>query len=260
MIDALWKIEDMRSHMDQFYSLYCGDTPVQNNDGGMKFPHMFLAWYLTKKIQPKFLIESGVWKGLGTWFLEQASPDTKIISIDPFPINRIYTSNKVQYLTEDFATIDFAKLGVDVDNTLVFVDDHQNALDRLVQAKSKGFKRMIFEDNYPADQGDCYSIKKILSGKLFCMDMGGRVSHHHPNPQDKVFVENTLSVYQEMPPIHKTKYTRWKTIWDNYETPDSILTEAELLKYPKIQSELQDYTWLCYIELCQHNNGVECGI
>jgi hypothetical protein len=245
MIKNKWKNSDIKKYIPEFYELY-GNKPLKTNDGGMKFPHMFLAWYLIKKIKPKFLIESGVWRGLGTWFIEQASPNTKIFSIDPHPEYRIYTSNRVQYYTADYSELSF---NVDPDETLVFFDDHQNVLSRIQQSVSKGFKKLIFEDNYPHMQGDCYSIKKILSGEDFVIDIAGNRTFYQARLQDKKYLEDIITVYQEMPPTYIGEKTRWNTDWNLYDTPKCLLSHDEMMKYPDILSEMNDYTWLCYVEL-----------
>ena len=47
----------------------------------------------------------------------------------------------------------------DVPNdTLVFFDDHQNHLERMKEAKFFGIKHIIFEDNYPSNRGDFFTI------------------------------------------------------------------------------------------------------
>jgi hypothetical protein len=245
-IETIWNDKDMKNHLDEFYNLYI-NRPIKDNDGGMKSPHMFPSWYIVKKLQPKFIIESGVWKGLGTWFFEQASPNSKIFSLDPYPHYRIYTSPNVTYLTNDFSTINFKEI-LDIEDTFVFFDDHQNSLSRIDQCLKFGFTKLVFEDNYPFDQGDCYSIKKVLSGKDFCIDQAGNRSYYKANPDDKTFLENNIRYYQEMPPIFKSEFTRWKNEWD-YETPNSILSKEELNKYPEFITEILDYTWICYLEL-----------
>jgi hypothetical protein len=240
-----WTNLDIKNNLNEFYDLY-KSKPISNNDGGMKFPHMFLMWYLVKKISPEYLIESGVWRGLGTWFIEKASPNTKIICIDPNPNYRIYTSKNAIYFTEDFSTLNF---NIDPEKTLIFFDDHQNSLDRIKQCKDKNFKKMIFEDNYPYDQGDCYSIKKILSNKNYIIDSNGHRKLFQKNDSDYNYLIDNISIYQEMPPIHIPEYTRWNNKFSDYENSDQILNEDELLNYPEIISEIKDYTWLCYIEL-----------
>jgi hypothetical protein len=245
-IVKIWDKDDMKSHLNEFWELY-KERPIKDNDGGMKSPHMFPSWYIIKKMKPKYIIESGVWKGLGTWFFEKASPESKIICLDPNPFYRIYNSTTAQYSTQDFSKVEWSKV-LDVNETLVFIDDHQNSLDRVKQCEFFGFKKVIFEDNYPYDQGDCYSIKKILSGKDYCIDNAGSRTYHEANLNDKSFLESVIESYQEMPPIFKEEYTRWKNKWE-YETPDSILLKEELDLFPEFIKETLDYTWICYLEL-----------
>lgn len=116
---------------------------------------------MLKKISPKNIIESGVFRGQGTWMMLQACPDANIYSIDPCLFQRVYINDKVNYYTQDFNLNDWEQ--IDKEDTLCFFDDHQDAYLRLQQMKWMGFKRAMFEDNYPISQGDCYSCKKILS-------------------------------------------------------------------------------------------------
>ena len=124
--------EKMLELIDEFHQLY-QTRPIKDNNGGMKSGHMFPSWFVIKILQPKYIIESGVWKGLGTWFFEKASPNSKIISIDPNPNFRVYTSKKVDYRTTDFTLNSWND--IDIEDTLVFLDDHQNSLERIKFAK-----------------------------------------------------------------------------------------------------------------------------
>ena len=249
MLEMRFKKHDMLKHLDEFKELW-ENRPIFDNTGGMKSPHMFPAWYMMKKIKPKFLIESGVWKGLGTWFLQIASPDTKIISIDPAPQYRVWTSDVVDYETEDFLDIDW-KSKVDPAHTLVFFDDHQNCLPRIKKCKKLGFKRIILEDNYPVTQGDCYKPKKILSQKDYIIDVAGKREMHQSKPDDFKFLMENLKVYQEMNPIFKAEITRWGDEWsgEDYGTPEPLLSELNVLQYQSFYLEKLDYTWICYMEL-----------
>ena len=249
MKNKKWEREDILANLAEFKTLY-KSKPISDNNGGMKSPHMFPAWYIVKKLKPKFLIESGVWKGLGTWFFENASPETKIISIDPEPRFRVYTSDSVEYMTEDFLTIDWTNI-LDPSETLVFFDDHQNCLPRLKRCNELGFKKIIVEDNYPANQGDCYTPKKILSQKDYVIDAAGQVTHFTHNPQHFEVLSNMIDVYQEMPPIFKAISTRWGDAWtdENYPTPEPLLSDGHVLQYKEFSLERLDYTWICYIEL-----------
>tara|TARA_R110000824_G_scaffold329779_2_gene516501 strand:- start:2011 stop:2763 length:753 start_codon:yes stop_codon:yes gene_type:complete len=242
-----WKREDLLEEIDEFNDLYA-QRPIKDNNGGMKSPHMFPAWFIVKHLKPKYLIESGVWKGLGTWFFEKASPNTQIISIDPNPKVRVYNSPEVTHQTKDFLQSDWSHLPKD--DTFLFFDDHQNFLERMKHAHSLGFKKMITEDNYPHQQGDCYTPKKILANRDYIIDQAGRRVLHPKNEEDLEYFKNHVSYYQEMPPLFKSEFTRWGDKWDsNYPTPEPLLDEECKMKYELFHQERKDYTWICYIEL-----------
>ncbi len=242
-----WGRKDLLEAIDEFNAIY-ETRPIKDNNGGMKSAHMFPAWFIVKQLKPKYLIESGVWKGLGTWFFEQASPETKIISIDPNPNFRVYTSDKVDYRTEDFLKTDWSALPKD--STLVFFDDHQNFFERMKHAYSLGFKHIMTEDNYPYQQGDCYTPKKILTNRKYVIDIAGNKTWYDKNDDDLKYFEDNVNIYQEMPPIFKSKTTRWGDNWDDeYPTPEPLLGSGDETKYPVFFNEKKDYTWICYLEM-----------
>ena len=110
---------------------------------------------------------------------------------------------------------------------------------------------MVFEDNYPYLQGDCYSPKKILSKKKYVIDSMGIKNWFEPNEDDyQFFIKNVLG-YQEFPPLFKDNITRWGDDWDNenYETNEPLLSESDVEIYPTFFEERKDYTWICYLEL-----------
>jgi hypothetical protein len=238
--------EDILQHLDEFSRLY-ESRVIKNNDGGMKSAHMFAMWCIVKHLQPSHIIESGVWKGLGTWFMEKACPTSKITSIDPVLNSRSYISNNVTYTTNDFKTLNWDS--VDKENTLCFFDDHQNAFDRIEQCKSIGFKHLMFEDNYPPNQGDCYSPKKILSGSKWVIDVAGNRTWCEPVEEHRQILQECCKYY-EFPPIFKSESTRWGDAWDaTYPTPEPLLKASDSDKYATFWSEKKDYTWICYIVL-----------
>lgn len=243
-----WDRDDLIKHIDEFNELYA-QRPIKDNSGGMKSAHMFPSWYIIKQLKPKFLIESGVWKGLGTWFFEQASPETEITSIDPVPMFRVYTSPNAQYQTEDFLYTDWSHLSNN--DTLVFFDDHQNCIPRLKKCLELGLKKVIIEDNYPPSQGDCYTPKKVLSNKDYVIDSNGRRDFLRKNDDDLAFFEKHVKTYQEMPPIFSSSITRWGDAWDetSYPTPPSLLHNDSKDRYKTFYGERLDYTWICYVEL-----------
>src|SRR6188768_1405013 len=105
--DTGWTYADIRDSIPQFLEIL-KNKPIGNNAGGMKTPHLFATWYMLRKLNPKNVIESGVWKGQGTWLIEQALPGANIYSIDIRLDLREYKSDKVHYFNQDFSTIDWS--------------------------------------------------------------------------------------------------------------------------------------------------------
>ncbi len=240
--------EYLLEHIDEFYELY-PQRPIKENGGGMKSAHMFPSWLTMKTLQPKYIIESGVWKGLGTWFFEKASPNSQIISIDPSPHFQIYKSKNSKYQTLDFLKTDWSF--IDAENTVLFLDDHQNSIERIRFAQSIGIRKIMVEDNYPFCQGDCYSPKKVLSKKKYIIDLNGEKKWYPHDKADYEFLTENMEYYQEFPPLFKDAVTRWGDDWDLelYDTQEQLLKDEDKEKYPIYFDERKDYTWICYIEL-----------
>lgn len=240
----IWEFEDVDKLIEEFLDLY-EKRPIQNNKGGMLSAHLFWVWYVIKKLKPKNIIESGIFKGQGTWLFRQTCPEAKIFSIDPALEQRQYVDKTVTYFTDDFCFIDW-KQYLDMKETFIFFDDHQNAYNRLMQMKWMGFSQAMFEDNYPENRGDCYSLKKVFAE---CGFQGNYIVP--PNTAHANYVKKNIETYTTFPPLYRSEKTRWGDEWDNdtYLTADSILSREKIEKYSVIQEEAKSYTWICYIKL-----------
>lgn len=241
-----WDFEDVKTDIKDFLKLY-ENRPIKNNLGGMTSTHLFWTWYVTKKLNPKYIIESGVYKGQGTWMFRQVCPKAQIFSIDPVLESRVYIDDTVTYFTEDFSTILWNKY-LKPEETLCFFDDHQNAYTRLMQMKWMGFICAMFEDNYPAGQGDCYSMKKVFSQKGFIHNETVVVPE---NEAHSSYVKNNIETYTTFPPLYKNANTRWGDEWNDekYLTELPIFQEFDKEKYPILAQEADGYTWICYVKL-----------
>ena len=277
----LWfNYKSIKEDLEHFREIY-KSRPIKNNSGGMLSTHMFYVWFTAKKINPKLIIDSGTYKGQSAWLLKQACPNAEILSFDIFPDSRQHTTKGVEYLPYDFSQHDWRNHSK---NSLILFDDHQNAYTRLQQCLWFNIPNIIFEDNYPASQGDCYSLKKIFASSGFRSEYfkkGQKINKYKklfskffnkltglPNQMDqfaslaidkndidKYFVGKNLNEYLEYPPLYKTEYTRWKDKWDEdkYPTAEPILgflTEDDFknsLDFYKY--ECKSYTWICYAKL-----------
>lgn len=252
-----WSEEEMKAAIPEFLKLYAA-KPLKNNDGGMNAPHMFATWFMLRKLNPSVVIESGVWKGQGTWLIEQTLPQAKIYSIDINLAKREYVSPRVTYYSDDFSTIDWSMIS-DKKDVVLFFDDHQNELERIKQGAAFGFEHFIFEDNYPAKQGDCYSLKKAFQEAGFrpvYKSLLTKITHLfkkgpaaiEPNKEDAVYLQQALATYYEFPPVFTNDTTRWGDAWteEDYPTPAPLYTQVEQPHLQLFKKEATDYTWICY--------------
>lgn len=273
-----WTRSEIVDSLDEFESIYA-DRPIKDNFGGMKAPHMFAVWFMVKHLSPDLIVESGIWKGQSTWLLEKACPKAKLVSIDLNLGSREYISDRAVYSDKDFIEQDWTEV---TDRSLVFFDDHQNAYKRLQQCDWFGFKHIIFEDNYPITQGDCYSLKKAFANagfepahsqlktasinissnimrmfaKLIALNPPTLKSLYDamkicPNNIDSRMLQKHLEIYYEFPPVFKTSKTRWGDEWDEvlYPTPKPLLEKPTKSTHNVFIDEAVFYTWICYAKL-----------
>ena len=154
--------------LKKFLKLY-KQRPIKNNKGGMKINHMFAFFFILRQLKPKFVVESGVFKGQGTWLIEKALPSAKIFAIDINLNQRTYVSRKAKYLKNDFKYFDEK---FNEKKTLAFFDDHTCHYERILQCKFLNIKHIIFEDNYRVNTGDFNSLKNIFKKKNYLHNPG----------------------------------------------------------------------------------------
>lgn len=214
-----WDDDEIKSCYKDFLSIYT-QRPIAENKGGMRAPHAYATWFLLRHLRPEVVIESGVWKGQGTWLIESACPDAKIICLDLNFGNLAYKSAKAEYINRDFSNVDFQ--WVEKRKAVCFFDDHQDAFNRLRQLKWKGFKVGIFEDNYPVGRGDVYSLKKVNEQvSIHVNDQYSEVENQSIAIAHRNEMLSNLSLYYEFPPLFKTKQTRWGMSGQKTDTQQS---------------------------------------
>ncbi|MDB4893159.1 MAG: uncharacterized protein JWL61_5014 [Gemmatimonadetes bacterium] len=257
-----WTRDDMRAKLETFATLYA-NRPITNNAGGMSSSHLFLLWYAMQALKPKVIIECGVWRGQGTWAIEQACPDAELYCIDINWKNLVYRSTKATYLSKDFEKHDWSH--VPKEETVIFFDDHIDAVARTQAVQKLGFRHILFEDNYPPQDGsDVYSLKmafmhaglkasqhwRAIAGRLIGTRSDRTIT---PNASDDAKLRQVIDVYEEMPPVFTLPVTRWGDAWDNenYPTPEPLLASVTEPWQQVYYDEAQWYTWLCYVRLAR---------
>tara|TARA_B100000579_G_C22770648_1_gene823774 strand:+ start:457 stop:1284 length:828 start_codon:yes stop_codon:yes gene_type:complete len=162
-LNSEFSYKKINSELKNFLKIY-KKRPIKNNKGGCRINHAFAIYFILKRLKPKLVIESGIYKGQTTWLIEKTLPKTKLICIDIDLSQRTYISKKAKYSDIDFKFHDFSKIPL---NTLVFFDDHVNHLERIKEASFFKIKNIILEDNYNNKGGDFQTIKQLFENHKF---------------------------------------------------------------------------------------------
>jgi hypothetical protein len=131
-------------------------APFQNREG-LRGVSAFALYWFGKRAQPTAVFAVGVWKGFGTWIIEQAAPEAEVFCFDPlfflepylrsWKVGKTYRSERAHYSSQDFSCAPIGDMAAGHPRALAFFDDHQNKLPRLLQSQAAGIKDVVFDDN-----------------------------------------------------------------------------------------------------------------
>jgi len=130
----------------EFFVLY-QDRSQTDNTHGSGFHNAFWIYLFVRALNPSLIVESGVWKGHTTWLLSNACPKADLYGFDLNLKKVEYDDLNAQLFEQDWKTYQFPEFNPE--NGLVFFDCHVNHAQRLIEAKAKGFKHILFDDNPP---------------------------------------------------------------------------------------------------------------
>ena len=132
--------------VQDFFEIYRHREKTENTHGS-GFHNAFWLYTIASILKPELIVESGVWKGHSSWLLAQACPDADKYGFD-ISLNKLeFPDLDVQMFEQDWQ--DFIFPAFDPDKSLIFFDCHINHAQRLIEAKAKGFKHILFDDNPP---------------------------------------------------------------------------------------------------------------
>jgi hypothetical protein len=138
--------ETIAEHVAEFRRLYAG-APITQNNYGMNFPGGLALFVISRCLNPKIIVESGVYRGLSSYLLAKAAPTARIAAFDP-RLNEVqYRTPRVAYHPCDWMQIEIACEG----DGLAFFDDHQSQARRVIEAHGRGFRHLIFDDSWPLE-------------------------------------------------------------------------------------------------------------
>ena len=130
----------------KFITLFA-DRPYYNNTGGSGFHNSFWIYLFSSAFQPDLIVECGVWKGHTSWLFNQAVPAAKILGFD-INLRRLeFSHSSADFIENDWTEYQFSD--IDPDHSLIFFDCHVNHAQRIIEAKERGFKHLLIDDNPP---------------------------------------------------------------------------------------------------------------
>ncbi len=129
-----------------FFELYSHREKTDNTHGS-GFHNAFWLYLISRTLNPATIVESGVWKGHSTWLFSKACPQAEIFGFD-ISLNKFeFPDLNAHMFEQDWQTFEFPD--IDPDRSLIFFDCHVNHAQRILEAKKKGFKHLLFDDNPP---------------------------------------------------------------------------------------------------------------
>lgn len=141
---GLKQSNNIKSLIKEYDKIYY-NSPLKNNDGGMGYNNGLITYLIVRTINPKTIIESGVWRGFTTFLFHKATRiKTKIYSFDINLSNIEYRSKKSEYFEKDIENeknIDFSNFD------LAFFDDHVSHYDRILFCIKNKIKFVILDDD-----------------------------------------------------------------------------------------------------------------
>jgi hypothetical protein len=129
-----------------FFNLY-SKRPHTDNTFGSGFHNAFWIYLIARLMDPELVVESGVWKGHTSWLLSKACPNAKQYGFDISLKKLEYSLPNATMLEQDWGSYQFPSFNPD--RALIFFDCHINHAQRILEAKQKGFKHLLFDDNPP---------------------------------------------------------------------------------------------------------------
>ena len=121
--------------------------PIRDNTGGSGFHNLFWLWLILHRLEPDLVVESGVWKGQGTWLIRNARPTSEHLAFDIDLGTRVYRDPSVTYHECDWSAADVRS---EQGRGLVFFDCHVDHGRRIREAHERGFEFVLLDDNPPS--------------------------------------------------------------------------------------------------------------
>lgn len=154
---------DVERAASMFYEAYLS-SPFRHQVGGSRYNNLLLLFLMAKSSAPAMVVDSGTFTGASAWALRLGAPSARVLSFDLDLSRLLSRTPEVEYYEHDWAAFDFT--GLPVADALCYFDDHIDQVRRLLEARKRGFRFAVFDDDFPLTSfapmaGDGSALPKI---------------------------------------------------------------------------------------------------
>jgi hypothetical protein len=135
---------DLSLSLRRFYEQFL-DSPFREKGGGSRFNNLAWLYLIAKAMKPRFVIDSGTFRGGSAWAFSAAG--VKVYSFDVDLSQLAYRAESATYTQCDWTAFDWS--GVDFSDAFIYFDDHLDQVRRLSEASQRGVPLAIFDDDLP---------------------------------------------------------------------------------------------------------------
>lgn len=136
---------DLLTEIHNYLSWFIRQTAIANG-GGIGFVGGLHLWLCLRTLRPTLYIESGVFTGYSCRLAHDAVPGLEIFGID-ISLRNLRPGTPGTFIEGDLLNDGLvARLDQDASEALVFLDDHQPQLPRLVSLTRAGFRQVLLDD------------------------------------------------------------------------------------------------------------------
>jgi hypothetical protein len=137
---------DVRREVRDFYAAYLS-SPFRETSGGSRFNKLLWLILLAKALRPTLVIDSGTYRGASAWAFSLGAPPAAILSFD-IDLSRLHLRQpNCEYFGHDWSKHDLSSH--DLSRSLCYFDDLVDQVQRLLEAKARGIRFAIFNDDLP---------------------------------------------------------------------------------------------------------------
>lgn len=120
--------------------------PLRDNAGGTMRNSSTWLFAVAALLRPSTIVECGTFKGHSSWLMAEAAPESRIITFDVMREDGRLRDPRVEYRLGDWS--DASDLETLPEDTLCVFDDHISHRLRLEQAKARGARLALVDDDY----------------------------------------------------------------------------------------------------------------